>query len=146
MRWKELLRRRENWIEDGRKRMVSKVVRGVYVHGCNHSRCRPLFYKSLGLWQGTINIKLPEDTSESLIVPNERREGLDPFDLGENQDFLIRACNLKGVDGYQILPIDKTTNDPRGHHSSKIIEIALKKKIEIKPNEELEVEMEGFDS
>jgi hypothetical protein len=105
-----------------------------------------MFYKSLGLCIGSINIRLPQGTDESLILPNERREGLDPFDIAENQDFLIRPCRLKGVDGYQILPIDKTRNDPRGHHSEKVIEIALKKKIAIKPNEELEVELEGFDS
>ena len=125
--------------------MVSKLVRGVYVSGCNHSPLRPLFYASLGLWQGTINIQLPKDISESLIFPNKEKEGLDPIDLNANQDFLIRRCRLKGVEGYQILPIDKTTSAPRGHHSSKIIEISLEEKIELKPREELEVELRDFE-
>lgn len=126
--------------------MASKFVRGFYVRGCNHSGLRPQFYKSLDLWQGTINIKMRQDTSESLIIPNERRAGLDPIDLEENQDFLIRACRLKGAEGYQVLPIDKTTNEPRGHHSSKIIEVSLKNKIDLKVNEELVVELEGFEN
>jgi len=126
--------------------MSSKLVRGTYQSGANHSWRRPEFYKSLGLWQGTINIKLPDDTVESLALPNKRKEGLDQFDLDHNQDFLIRACRLKGIDGYQVLPIDKTTSEPRGHHSSKIIEISLKKRIELKPDEELEVELEGFEN
>lgn len=126
--------------------MSSKFVRGYYVSGCNHSGSRPLFYKSLGLCKGTVNIKLPEDTSESLIIPSERREGLDPIDLEAKQAFLIRACRLKGVDGYQVLPIDKTTNEPKGHHLSKIIEISLRNKIELTPNEELEVELQGFEN
>jgi hypothetical protein len=125
--------------------MGSKSVRGVYVSGANHSPLRPMFYKSLCLWQGTINIQLPAETDEYFIVPNERTEGLDPIDLEANQDFLIRVCKLRGVDGYQILPIDKTTKAPRGHHSSKIIEIALREKIKLEPNEELEVELQGFE-
>lgn len=114
--------------------------------GVNHSRFRPKFYESLGLWQGTINIQLSTETDERVIVPNERVPGQDPIDFDANQDFLIRPCRLKGVAGYQVLPIDKTTNEPRGHHSLKQIEIALKKKIGLKPNEELEVELEGFES
>ena len=125
--------------------MSSKFVRGFYVVGCNHAGFRPPFYKSLGLWQGSINIQLPHDTNESLIVPRERRAGLDPIDLRANQDFLIRACRLKGAEGYQVLPIDKTTNKPTGHHASKIIEIALKIRIDIKPNGDLVVELLGFD-
>jgi hypothetical protein len=122
------------------------VVSGVYVAGENHSRFRPKFYESLRLWQGTINIQLPAETDERVIVPNERVPGHDPIDLNANQDFLIRPCRLKGVAGYQILPIDKTTNAARGHHSLKRIEIALKEKIDLKPNEVLKVELEGFDS
>jgi hypothetical protein len=125
--------------------MGSRVVRGIYVPGHNHSGLRPKFYESLGLWKGTINIQLLPETDESLILPNERVPGLDPIDLNENQDFLIRPCRLKSGSGYQILPINKTTSQPRGHHSEKVIEIALTKKVEIKPNEELEVELEGFD-
>jgi hypothetical protein len=125
--------------------MGSKLVRGVYVPGCNHSPLRPLFYASLGLWQGTINIQLPKEICKTLILPNKRKEGVDPIDLNANQDFLIRRCRLKAVKGYQILPIDKTTNAPRGHHSSKIIEISLEEKIELKPREELEVELKGFE-
>ncbi len=125
--------------------MSSKLISGMYTSGAHHSAYRPLFYQSLGLWQGTINIQLPRDTSESLILPNKRVEGLDQIDLDHNQDFLIRRCMLKGVEGYQVLPIDKTTEKPRGHHSSKIIEIALKDKIPIQAHEELEVELEGFE-
>lgn len=69
----------------------------------------------------------------------------DPFDLDANQDFLIRPCKLKGVHGYQILPIDCVTGDPRGHHASKWIEISLKEKIDVQPGEELEVELQEFD-
>jgi hypothetical protein len=123
----------------------SKTLKGVYTNGSNHSGRRPLFYKSLGLYQGSINIQLPQDTDESSILPNERVTGLDPIDLNANQDFLIRSCRLKGVEGYQILPINKTTKEPHGHHSSKIIEIALKDKIPIQPKEQLEVELEGFE-
>ena len=126
--------------------MNSKFVRGLYISGYKHSRLRPRFYESLGLWQGTINIQLPRETDESLIIPIERRAGLDPIDLESNQDFLIRACRLKGVEGFQVLPVDKTTSEPRGHHSSRIIEISLKNEIEITPNEELEVELKGFEN
>jgi hypothetical protein len=126
--------------------MGSKLVRGVYVSGYGHSEKRPTFYESLGLWKGSINIKISEGTDESLILPNERVAGIDAIDLNAKQDFLIRACRLKGGSGFQILPIDKTTNEPRGHHSEKVIEIALRERIEIKPNEELEVELEGFDN
>lgn len=83
--------------------------------------------------------------NEWLIFPNKRKEGLDPIDLNANQDFLIRRCRLKGVEGYQILPIDKTTNEPRGYHSSKIIEITLVEKIELRLLEELEVELRDFE-
>jgi len=125
--------------------MSSKLIKGWYIQGCKHSSLRPLFYQSLGLWPGTVNIKMLGDTGESLILPNERIKGLDLIDLQANQDFLIRACRLKGVEGYQILPIDRTTSEPRGHHSEKVIEIALRKRIEIKDNEELEVELERFE-
>jgi CTP-dependent riboflavin kinase len=124
--------------------MISKLVRGIYTSGCNHSGQRPKFYESLGVWRGSINIQLPQGTNESLILPNKRVLGIDPIDV--NQDFLIRPCRLKGVTGYQILPIDKATSEPRGHHSDKVIEIALREKIEIKLNEELEVELEGFEN
>jgi CTP-dependent riboflavin kinase len=126
--------------------MGSRVVSGTYVSGHNHSARSPKFYESLGLWKGTINVQLPRETDESVILPKERVPGLDPFDQNENQDFLIRPCRLKGVSGYQIVPIDKTTSAPRGHHSEKVIEIALTKEIEIKPDEELEVKLEGFDN
>jgi len=121
------------------------MVSGIYVCGCNHSGLRPKFYESLGLWRGTINVQLPQETDESLILPYKRVPGLDPIDLDAHQDFLIRPCRLKGFSGYQILPIDKTTGLPRGHHSEKVIEIALKEEIEIAPNEKLNVELEGFD-
>jgi len=89
------------------------------------------------------------ETDERFIIPSERIVGCDPIDLEYNQDFLVRPCRLKGVSDYQILPTDKTTKttaEPRGHHSLKRIEIALKEKIDIKPNEGLEVELEGFES
>jgi hypothetical protein len=124
--------------------MASKVVKGAYVLGCSHSGRRPKLYDSLGLYRGSINIQLPQGTDESSIIPVLEVPGLDSFDLTENQNFLIRRCRLKGVEGYQILPIDKTTGKPRGHHAEKVIEIALREKIDIKPNEELEVELEGF--
>jgi hypothetical protein len=118
-------------------------VRGRYIGGCNHSVHRPLFFKSLGLWQGTINIQLPPDTDTSLVTPREKVVGLDPIDA--SQDFLIRPCRLKGVAGYQVLPIKKGTGEPQGHHAEKVIEVALTKKIPLTPTEELEVELEGFE-
>lgn len=125
--------------------MSSKFVKGTYrSSGSKHSEKRPKLYKSLGLRQGTINIKVPENTEEWIIIPNVRKEGCDQFDVDENQDFLLRSCRLKGVGGYQILPIDKTTGTPRGRHAEKVIEIALRKEIGIKDGEELEVELEGF--
>jgi hypothetical protein len=124
----------------------SIIVRGTYVSGLSHSQRRPKLYQDLGLWRGTINIQLPAETDERILIPNERILGRDPFDLvEENQDFLIRHCKLKGVFGYQILPIDKTTSVPRGHHASKVIEISLKERIDVRPNEELEVELQGFE-
>jgi hypothetical protein len=128
---------------EGELKMGSRVVSGFYISGCNHSGLRPKFYESLRLWKGTINIQLPPETDESVILPNKRVPGLDPID--SNQDFLVRPCRLKGGSGYQILPIDKTTSVPRGHHSEKVIEISLTTKIEIRPNEKLEVELEGFE-
>jgi hypothetical protein len=97
----------------------------------------------LGLRRGTINIQLPAETDGRFLIPNERVPGRDPIDV--NQDFLIRPCKLKGVVGYQILPIDKATADPRGHHAKKQIEISLKEEIELRPDEEIEVELQGFD-
>lgn len=113
--------------------------------GSNHARLRPKFYEHLGLWRGTINIQLASDIDESVLIPNQRVLGRDPFDFSENQDFLIRLCRLKETPGYQILPIDKTTSVPRGLHRSKQIEIALKEKIELELGEELEVELQGFE-
>jgi hypothetical protein len=126
--------------------MRSQVLEGIYVPGCNHSGFRPKFYESLGLWQGTINIQLPPETDESLMLPDQRVSGVDQIDLDANQDFLVRRCRLKRASGYQILPIDKKTGEPRGHHSDKVIEIALTERIQIKSNEKLEVELEGFDA
>lgn len=125
--------------------MGSKFVRGVYVSGANHSRFRPKLYEHLGMWQGTINIQLPAETDEGVLIPDKRVPGCDPFDLSAHQDFVIRPCRLKGVFGYQILPIDKTTSEPRGHHTLKRIEIALKETIALEPDEELEVELQGFE-
>ena len=124
--------------------MGSQFVKGTYVPGANHSRLRPKFYELLGLWQGTINIQLPTETDEAILIPNERVPGRDPIDLDSNQDFLIRPCILKGFAGYQILPIDKTTSEPRGYHAYKRIEIALKGTIQLQPNEELEVQLQEF--
>jgi CTP-dependent riboflavin kinase len=98
------------------------------------------------LWQGTINIKIPDNTEECIIIPSVKKEGCDQFDVEENQYFLIRSCKLKGVMGHQILPMCKATGKPRGRHAEKVIEIALKKEIEIKDGDELEVELEGFDN
>jgi len=97
------------------------------------------------MWQGTINIQVPAETDEPLLIPNKRIPGRDSIDLDSNQDFLIRPCKLKGVVGLQILPVDKATGEPRGHHVSKIIEISLKEKIDLRPDEELEVELQEFD-
>jgi len=123
----------------------SITVKGTYVPGFKDSPRRPNLYQDLGLWQGTINIQLPAGTDRNILIPNERIPGRDPFDSEENQDFLIRRCKLKGVLGYQILPIDKDTAAPRGHHASRVIEISLHKKIDVQPNEELEVELQGFE-
>ena|SRR5579862_53004 len=125
--------------------MGSKLVRGVYVSGANHSRFRPKLYESLGMWKGTINIQLSAETDERVLIPDERVPGCDAFDLSANQDFLIRPCRLKGVSGYQILPVDRTTNEPRGYHTLKRIEIALREQIALDPDEELEVELRGFE-
>ena len=129
---------------EGEENVSSKLFRGTYVSGLGHSGRRPRLYESLRLWQGTINIKLPGNTDMRDLIPCDRTPGIDPFDFEENQDFLVRPCKLKGVHGYQLLPINKTTGEPRGHHASKVIEISLKERIELKPNEELEVELEGF--
>ena len=122
--------------------MASKFVKGTYVSGCGHSVHRPNFYRRLRMWQGTINIQLMAGTDEHILIPNERVQGADPID--KDQYFLVRRCRLKGVAGYQILPIDKRTNIPQGHHASKTIEITLEQRIELKEREELEVELEGF--
>jgi len=124
--------------------MASQFVRGVYKSGSNHSVHRPNFYKNLGTVQGTINIQLPPETDEQITIPNERVAGADKFDFDVNQDFLVRRCRLKGVSGYQVLPIDKTTGHFNGLHGGKIIEITLKEKISIRFGETLEVELEGF--
>jgi hypothetical protein len=123
----------------------SKFVSGIYINGYNHSGNRPLFYQSLHLRQGTINIQLPQVTYEALDLPKERVQGRDQFDLDHNQDFLIRRCRLKEIEGYQVLPVDKNTGEPRGHHVLKVIEISLERDIELKLNEVLEVELEGFE-
>jgi CTP-dependent riboflavin kinase len=115
------------------------------VSGLQHSQFRPKFCQDLGLWQGTINIQLPAATDESILIPLDKIPGRDPIDFDSNQDFLIRPCKLKGISGYQILPIDKTTGEPRGHHSAKLIEITLRERIDLQPGEELEVELQGFE-
>ena len=125
--------------------MGSKFVTGTYVSGLQHSQFRPKFCQDLGLWQGTINIQLPAATDESILIPLDKIPGRDPIDFDSNQDFLIRPCKLKGISGYQILPIDKTTGEPRGHHSAKLIEITLRERIDLQPGEELEVELQGFE-
>jgi hypothetical protein len=126
--------------------MPSKFLKGTYVSGCGHSKHRPKFYESLGLWRGSINVQLATGTDEKWMLPNQRVPSCDPIDFEANQDFLVRTCRLKGVTGYQLLPIDKTTGVPRGHHASKQIEIALVKKIELKAGEQLEVELDGFEN
>jgi CTP-dependent riboflavin kinase len=120
----------------------SVLLRGIYKSGCGHSKYRPKLYETLGLWPGTINIQLPVETDERFLLPTERVPGRDPID--SEQDFLIRACKLKGIIGLQMLPIDKTTGHPRGHHSSKTIEVSLSRKIDLRLGEELEVELQGF--
>jgi hypothetical protein len=93
--------------------------------------------------QGTINIQLPPESDDRLLVPNKRVPGCDPID--ENQDFLIRPCTLKGISGFQVLPIDKITGEPRGHHGTKRIEVSLRERIALQMDEELEVELLGFE-
>lgn len=122
--------------------MASRFVKGTYVSGFQHSAKRPNLYEHLGLWQGTINIQLSHDVAEDILIPREIISGVDPFD--DNQRFRIRACILKGVAGYQILPIDKETGAPKGHYEQKQIEVSLKEKIDLRPLEELEVELQGF--
>jgi hypothetical protein len=123
--------------------VASRFVKGIYVDGLQHSAIRPKLYQHLGLWQGTINIQLSHDADEDVLIPNKIIPGLDPID--DDQKFLIRACTLKGVAGYQILPIDKQTGAPRGHYEQKQIEVSLKHKIDLRPHEELEVELQGFE-
>jgi len=103
---------------------------------------RPKLYEHLGLWQGTINVQLWHGVTDDILVPRKIIPGLDPIDV--DQSFRIRACRLKGVTGYQILPIDKQTGAPKGHYEQKQIEVALVEKIDLRPHEELEVELEGF--
>jgi CTP-dependent riboflavin kinase len=124
--------------------LASQFVKGRYVSGWNHSRFRPNLYRRLGTWPGTINIQLPADTDERILIPNERVIGHDQIDANSNQDFLVRRCKVKGILGYQILPIDKTMSVPRGYHAVRRIEVALKQKIELQPSEELEVELQEF--
>jgi hypothetical protein len=121
----------------------SKFVKGMYVNGWAQSANRPEFYRRLGLRQGTINIQLPHETAEDIFIPTKIISGVDAFDAEQN--FRIRPCKVKGVAGYQILPIDKSTRAPKGHYGQKQIEISLKEEIELEPNEELEVELEGFE-
>ena len=117
-------------------------MKGRYVSGCGHGKLRPEFYRRLGTQQGTINIQLPLSTGDDVLIPTDPMPGFDPIDV--DQKFRIRACKLKGVAGYQILPVDKTTGAPRGHYSDKQIEISLKEKIDLERNEDLEVELQGF--
>ena len=123
----------------------SRLIRGIYLSGLNHSPRRPKFYESLGLWQGTINIQVTTPIDSERLIPNRRVPGVDQFDFEENQDFLIRECRLKGTRGFQLLPIDKTTNTPRGHHDEGVIEISLKERIPLVANEDLEVELKFDD-
>jgi hypothetical protein len=104
---------------------------------------RPKLYRHLGLRQGTINIQLSHDVGEDVLIPSVIIPGLDPIDVDQN--FRIRPCNLKGVSGYQILPTDKQTGAPRGHYEQKQIEVSLSREIDLRPNEELEVELQGFE-
>jgi hypothetical protein len=97
------------------------------------------------MWQGTINIQLPTETDDRILIPVERVVGDDQVDVRSNQDFLVRRCKLKGTNGYQILPIDKTMNVPRGYHAVKRIEVTLRQRIEVQIGEELEVELLGFE-
>jgi hypothetical protein len=123
--------------------VASRFVTGTYVNGFGHSAMRPKLYQHLGLWQGTINIQLSHGTADDVLIPREIIPGIDPIDV--NQKFRIRACILKGVAGYQILPIDRETEAPRGHYEQKQIEVSLREKIDLRPREELEVELQGFE-
>jgi hypothetical protein len=125
------------------KAVTSRFVKGTYVSGFQHSTMRPKLYEHLRLWQGTINIQLPHDVAEDILIPSEIIPSFDAVD--SNQNFRIRACSLKGVDGYQILPIDKETGAPKGHYAAKQIEVSLKDRIDLRPHEELEVELQGFE-
>ena len=78
------------------------------------------------------------------MIPSEIIPGFDLIDI--NQKFRIRPCSLKGVSGYQILPIDKLTGAPKGHYEWKQIEVSLRDKIDLLPHEELEVELQGFEA
>ncbi len=123
----------------------SKLVKGIYVSGSNHSVKRPKFYEHLGLRQGTINILLSMESYQSILLPTKRVAGIDAFDLEENQDFLIRPCVLKGVSGFQILPINRTTDAPQGLHAVNILEISLIRHVEIKHDDVLEVELQDYE-
>lgn len=123
--------------------MSSKFVRGKYISGCGHSVHRPKFYEEMKLHRGTINILVEPGTQQSILVPTMKVPGYDPIDM--HQEFLIRPCVLKRASGYQILPIDKSTGMVAGHHAGGIIEIALCKRIDLRPEEELEVELQGYE-
>jgi hypothetical protein len=121
--------------------MPSILIRGVYTTGARHSALRPKFYKSLGTRQGTINVRVLTPVDPSVLLPNHRITGTDQIDIIHHQDFLVRECCLRGVKGYQVLPIDKTTGEPRGYHRLGVIEITLLKEISLADKELLEVEL-----
>jgi CTP-dependent riboflavin kinase len=128
--------------------MASKLVRGTYIRdGNKHSKLRPKLYQRLGMYQGTINIQLPAEIYALLPLPNQRVPGLDPIDspTQHNQDFLVRRCKMNGAEGYQVLPVHKTSGEPRGLHAWKLIEITLKEEIKLRDGEELEFELQDFD-
>lgn len=125
--------------------MGSRIVTGEYVSGLNHSIHRPKLVEFLKTFPRTINIQLPKEVDYDILIPNLLVNGQDECDLSAGQDFFVRYCRLNGVEGFQILPVEKATNIPRGHHAFKKIEISLKRKINIRHGDHLEVELLDFE-
>jgi CTP-dependent riboflavin kinase len=123
------------------------VIKGTYIRNqCGQFKNdRPKFYAEVErqtgvkLERGTLNIRcVPEDFVE-IPEPSIRIEGVDDIDIEHNQYLLIGVCWISGIQGYQILPMEKP-NSRRGHHAEGIIEVSLEKKLDdLRDGEELEV-------
>ena len=127
------------------------VIKGTYIRNQygQFKYDRPKFYAEVErqtgvrLEQGTLNIQcVPEDFVE-IPEPSIRIEGLDQIDIDANQFLRIGPCSIRGIQGFQILPVEKP-NRKRGHHDDGIIEVSLEKTLDdLRGGEELEVTFPG---